>query len=173
MFEVTYPVIVKKPFENITFSAIDNYKTGDIFDYNPQNTIHISLMDAGFFEKIDNSKCVYIANKNLELDKEYEYGDFIPYESIPEYLFKDFILAGFIQQTYKKEIKEKDSKSKKVQVKKAKKITKNSYSKIAKELNLTPKKFKTLYLEKFGKEIKDMKHTVSKPTEKKIIEALT
>ena len=31
MFEITYPVMVDKPFENITYSAVDTYKTGQIF----------------------------------------------------------------------------------------------------------------------------------------------
>src|SRR5574344_449785 len=169
MFEITYPVLVSKPFENITYSAIDDYKAGEIFDYNPQNTIHISLMDAGFFEQIDNSLCEYIAMRDFELDKEYTYGDSIKYSDIPEYLVEDFILAGFIRKIYNKDIVIKKD-IKKPKQPKPKKI---SYSKIAKDLSLTPKKFKNLYFEKFNKEIKDMKQTVSKPTEKKIIEALS
>lgn len=169
MFDITYPVLVSKPFENITYSVIDNYKAGDIFNYNPRNTIHISLMDAGFFEQIDNSLCEYVAMRDFELDKEYNFEDKIKFEDIPEHLVEDFILAGFIKKIYNKKSvsQNKTSKPKKLKPKKI------SYSKIAKDLSLTPKKFKNLYFEKFNKEIKDMKQTVSKPTEKKIIEALS
>ena len=169
MFDITYPVLVSKPFENITYSAIDNYKAGEVFEYNPQNTVHISLMDAGFFEQIDNSKCEYIAMRDFELDKEYNFEDKIKFEDIPEHLIEDFILAGFIQKIYNKKLVSQNKTLKPKQAK-PKKI---SYSKIAKDLSLTPKKFKNLYFEKFNKEIKDMKQTVSKPTKKKIIEALS
>ena len=162
MFEITYPVVVEKPFENITHSAVDSYKSGQVFEYDPKNVIHISLMEAGFFKKIDNSKCKFISMRDLELDKEYAFNEEIPFDKIPENLIDDFILAGFVKKVYNTEVKNKP-----------KKIKKNSYAKIAKELNLAPKKFKTLYFEKFNKEIEDMKRTVSKPTEKKIIEALT
>lgn len=169
MFEITYPVMVEKPFENITHSAVDSYKSGQVFEYDPKNVIHISLMEAGFFKKIDNSKCKFISMRDLELDKEYTFNEEIPFNKIPENLIEDFILAGFIKKVYSTENK----KVVKVSKEKPKKVKKNSYAKIAKELNLAPKKFKTLYFEKFNKEIEDMKHTVSKPTEKKIIEALT
>ena len=169
MFEITYPVMVEKPFENITHSAVDSYKSGQVFEYDPKNVIHISLMEAGFFKKIDNSKCKFISMRDLELDKEYTFNEEIPFNKIPENLIEDFILAGFIKKIYSPEPKE----TIKVSKEKPKKVKKNSYAKIAKELNLAPKKFKTLYFEKFNREIEDMKHTVSKPTEKKIIEALT
>lgn len=169
MFEITYPVMVEKPFENITHSAVDSYKSGQVFEYDPKNVIHISLMEAGFFKKIDNSKCKFISMRDLELDKEYTFNEEIPFNKIPENLIEDFILAGFVKKVYSTENK----KVVKVSKEKPKKVKKNSYAKIAKELNLAPKKFKTLYFEKFNKEIEDMKHTVSKPTEKKIIEALT
>ena len=165
MFEITYPVVVEKPFENITHSAVDSYKSGQVFEYDPKNVIHISLMEAGFFKKIDNSKCKFVSMRDLELDKEYIFNEEIPFNKIPENLIEDFILAGFIKKIYLGDVQKPKQKTKKVK--------KNSYAKIAKELNLAPKKFKTLYFEKFNKEIKDMKHTVSKPTEKKIIEALT
>jgi hypothetical protein len=107
--------------------------------------------------------------RDLELDKEYIFNEEIPFNKIPEYLIEDFILAGFIKKIYSIENKKEANISKN----KTKKVKKNSYAKIAKELNLAPKKFKNLYFEKFNKEIEDMKHTVSKPTERKIIEALT
>ena len=173
MFEITYPVMVDKPFENITYSAVDTYKTGQIFEYDPKNVIHISLMESGFFKTIDNSKCKFTAMRDLELDKEYEYGKEIPFDKIPENLIDDFILAGFVKKVYNPEVKNETKKVTKVSKQKPKKVKKNSYAKIAKELNLTPKKFKTLYFKKFNKEIEDMNNTVSKPTEKKIIEALT
>jgi len=169
MFEITYPVVVEKPFENITHSAVDSYKSGQVFEYDPKNVIHISLMEAGFFKKIDNSKCKFVSMRDLELDKEYTFNEEIPFNKIPEYLIEDFILAGFIKKIYSIENKKEANISKN----KTKKVKKNSYAKIAKELNLAPKKFKNLYFEKFNKEIEDMKHTVSKPTERKIIEALT
>ena len=176
MFEITYPVMVEKPFENITHSAVDSYKSGQAFEYDPKNVIHISLMEAGFFKKIDNSKCKFVSMRDLELDKEYTFNEEIPFNKIPENLIEDFILAGFIKKIYLGDIQKKKELPKKVvkfSKQKPKKVKKNSYAKIAKELNLAPKKFKTLYFEKFNKEIENMKHTVSKQTEKKIIEALT
>ena len=83
MFEITYPVMVEKPFENITHSAVDSYKSGQVFEYDPKNVIHISLMEAGFFKKIDNSKCGFISMRDLELDKEYTFNEEIPFNKIP------------------------------------------------------------------------------------------
>ena len=169
MFEITYPVMVEKPFENITHSAVDSYKSGQVFEYDPKNVIHISLMEAGFFKKIDNSKCKFVSMRDLELDKEYTFNEEIPFNKIPENLIEDFILAGFIKKIYSIENK----KETKVSKEKPKRVKKNSYVKIAKELNLGLKEFKKLFFQHFQKEIKDVKKEVSKPTEKKIIEALT
>ena len=169
MFEITYPVMVEKPFENITHSAVDSYKSGQVFEYDPKNVIHISLMESGFFKKIDNSKCKFISMRDLELDKEYLFNEEIPFNKIPEYLIEDFILAGFIKKVYL----DNSKKTIKVSKEKPKKVKKNSYAKIAKELNLGLKEFKKLFFQHFQKEIKDVKKEVSKPTEKKIIEALT
>lgn len=174
MFEITYPVMVEKPFENITHSAVDSYKSGQVFEYDPKNVIHISLMEAGFFKKIDNSKCKFVSMRDLELDKEYTFNEEIPFNKIPENLIEDFILAGFIKKIYSPEIKNIQPKETvKVSKEKPKKVKKNSYAKIAKELNLGLKEFKKLFFQHFQKEIKDVKKEVSKPTEKKIIEALT
>ena len=169
MFEITYPVVVEKPFENITHSAVDSYKSGQVFEYDPKNVIHISLMEAGFFKKIENSKCKFISMRDLELDKEYTFNEEIPFNKIPENIIDDFILAGFIKKIYSIENK----KETKISKDKPKKVKKNSYAKIAKELNLGLKEFKKLFFQHFQKEIKDVKKEVSKPTEKKIIEALT
>ena len=100
MFEITYPVMVEKPFENITHSAVDSYKSGRVFEYDPKNVIHISLMEAGFFKKIDNCKCKFVSMRDLELDKEYTFNEEIPFNKIPENLIEDFILAGFIKKIY-------------------------------------------------------------------------
>ena len=169
MFEITYPVVVNKPFENITHSAVDSYKSGQVFEYDPKNVIHISLMEAGFFKKIENSKCKFISMRDLELDKEYAFNEEIPFDKIPENLIDDFILAGFIKKIYSIENK----KETKVSKEKPKKVKKNSYAKIAKKLNMDLRNFKKLFFQHFQKEIVDPKKEVSYPTEKKIIEALT
>ena len=174
MFEITYPVMVDKPFENITYSAVDTYKTGQVFEYDPKNMIHISLMESGFFKIIDNSKCKFTAMRDLELDKEYQYGEEIPFDKIPENIINDFIMAGFIKKIYKPDIKpEKANKTVKVSKEKPKKTKKNSYAKIAKKLNMDLRNFKKLFFQHFQKEIVDPKKEVSYPTEKKIIEALS
>ena len=84
MEDITFPMLVKKPFENITYSIIDNYSVGDIFNYNPRNVMHIALIESGFLEYIKNSECEYIAMRELELDKIFEIGDNLQYEDIPE-----------------------------------------------------------------------------------------
>lgn len=175
MYEnLTYPVFVVKKFEQITYSKIDEYKDGEVFEYNPIDQVHIALNEHGFFAQIPNSKCEFKAQRELTFgENEFKTGDLIKFEQIPESRITDLYLAGFIKKIYLDNTQKPTKKSIKVLKEKPKKVKKNSYSKIAKELNLTPKKFKNLYFEKFNKEIKDMKHTVSKPTENKIIEALT
>lgn len=178
MYEnLTYPVFVVKKIEQITYSQVDEYNNGDVFEYNPIDQVHIALNEHGFFEQIPNSECVFKAQRELTFGEfEFKTGDLIKFEQIPENRITDLYLAGFIKKIYLDNAqKEKISAKNIVKPSKAKpkKVKKNSYSKIAKELNLTPKKFKNLYFEKFNKEIESMKHTVSKSTEKKIIEALT
>src|SRR5574344_787330 len=178
MYEnLTYPVFVVKKFEQITYSQVDEYKDGEVFEYNPIDQVHIALNEHGFFKQIPNSECIFRAQRELTFgENEFRTDDLIKFEQMPESRIEDLYLAGFIKKIYLGDIqkkKEPTQKVTKVSKEKPKKVKKNSYAKIAKELKLTPKKFKTLYFEKFNKEIKDMKHTVSKPTEKKIIEALS
>lgn len=178
MYEnLTYPVFVVKKFEQITYSKVDEYKDGEVFEYNPIDQVHIALNESGYFKQIPNSECIFKAQRELTFGEiEFNTGDLIKFEQIPESRITDLYLAGFIKKIYLGNTKVKKiatKKSVKVSKEKPKKVKKNSYSKIAKELNLTPKKFKNLYFEKFNKEIENMKHTVSKSTEKKIIEALT
>lgn len=174
MYEnLTYPVFVVKKIEQITYNKIDEYSDGDVFEYNPIDQVHIALNENGYFRQIPNSECIFKAQRELNFGEDKFYtGDLIRFEQMPESRITDLYLAGFIKKLYldntqKPKINIKNLKEK------SKKIKKNPYSKIAKELNLTPKKFKKLYFEKFNKEIKDMKHLISKSTEKKIIEALT
>ena len=178
MYEnLTYPVFVVKKIEQITYSKVDEYNDGALFEYNPIDQVHIALNEHGFFRQIPNSECEFKAQRELTFgENEFKTGDLINFEQIPQDRITDLYLAGFIKKIYlgdaqKPKIEVK--KTVKISKEKSKKVKKNSYAKIAKELNLTPKKFKNLYFEKFNKEIEDMKHTVSKPTEKKIIEALT
>lgn len=176
MYEnLTYPVFVVKKIEQITYSKVDKYNDGDVFEYNPIDQVHIALNENGFFKQIPNSECIFKAQRELTFgENEFKTGDLIKFEQMPESRIEDLYLAGFIKKLYDSNLnKELPKKVVKVSKEKSKKVKKNSYAKIAKELNLAPKKFKTLYFEKFNKEIEDMKHTVSKPTEKKIIEALT
>lgn len=177
MYEnLTYPVFVVKKFEQITYTQIDNYKEGEVFEYNPIDQVHIALNENGYFKQIPNSKCKFKAQRELYFgEDEFKIGDLIKFEQMPESRIEDLYLAGFIKKIYldsAQKTKITNKKVVKVSKGKPKKVNKNSYAKIAKELNLAPKKFKNLYFEKFNKEIEDMKHTVSKPTEKKIIEAL-
>lgn len=176
MYEnLTYPVFVVKKIEQITYSKVDEYNDGDVFEYNPIDQVHIALNEHGFFRQIPNSECKFKAQRELTFgENEFKTGELIKFEQMPESRIQDLYLAGFIKKIYNPNLnKELTKKVVKVSKEKPKKVKKNSYAKIAKELNLAPKKFKTLYFEKFNKEIEDMKHTVSKPTEKKIIEALT
>lgn len=178
MYEnLTYPVFVVKKFEQITYSQVDEYKDGQVFEYNPIDQVHIALNESGCFKQIPNSECVFKAQRELCFGEfEFNTGDLIKFEQIPESRITDLYLAGFIKKIYLGDVqKEKVFTKKYVKSSKPKpkKVNKNSYSKIAKELKLTPKKFKNLYFEKFNKEIEDMKHTVSRQTENKIIEALT
>ena len=176
MYEnLTYPVFVVKKIEQITYSKIDEYNDGDVFEYNPIDQVHIALNENGFFRQIPNSECIFKAQRELTFgENEFKTGDLIKFEQMPESRIEDLYLAGFIKKIYSPNLnKQKTKKVVKFLKQKPKKVNKNSYAKIAKELNLAPKKFKALYFEKFNKEIEDMKHTVSKQTEKKIIEALT
>src|SRR5574344_1130568 len=174
MYEnLTYPVFVVKKFEQITYSRVDEYKDGEVFEYNPIDQVHIALNESGYFKQIPNSECVFKAQRELAFGEfEFNTGDLIKFEQMPEGRITDLYLAGFIKKIYLDSKKEEKNNLKLLKAK-PKKVKKNSYAKIAKELNLTPKKFKNLYFEKFNKEIENMKHTVSKSTEKKIIEALT
>ena len=155
-------------------NIFDAVKAGEIFYYDPDSIFSREFFDLGYLENIPKEKCIFLANDKIvnTISGTYNFGEEIDVSNFTEKQLWELCLIGRFKKIYKKEIKEKESKTK-VQAKKTKEIKKNSYSKIAKELNLTPKKFKNLYLEKFNKEIKDMKHTVSKPTEKKIIEALS
>lgn len=178
MYEnLTYPVFVVKKFEQITYTQVDEYMDGEVFEYNPIDQVHIALNENGYFKQIPNSECKFKAQRELTFgENEFKTGDIIKFEQMPESRIEDLYLAGFIKKIYLGDIQKKKELPKKVvkvSKNKTKKVKKNSYAKIAKELNLAPKKFKTLYFEKFNKEVEDMKQTVSKPTEKKIIEALT
>ena len=165
MYEnLTYPVFVVKKIEQITYSKVDKYNDGDVFEYNPIDQVHIALNENGFFKQIPNSECIFKAQRELTFgENEFKTGDLIKFKQIPESRIEDLYLAGFIKKIYNPNLNKE----------KPKKVKNNSYAKIAKKLNLTPKKFKTLYFEKFNKKIEDMKHVVSKSNEKKIIEALT
>lgn len=178
MYEnLTYPVFVVKKFDQITYSQVDLYNEGDVFEYNPIDQVHIALNEHGYFRQIPNSECEFRAQRDLTFgENEFRAGEIVKFEQIPESRIEDLYLAGFIKKIYLGDVqkkKEPTQKVTKVSKEKPKKIKKSSYAKIAKELNLAPKKFKTLYFEKFNKEIEDMKQLVSKPNEKKIIEALT
>lgn len=176
MYEnLTYPVFVVKKFEQITYSRVDEYKDGEVFEYNPIDQVHIALNESGYFKQIPNSECIFKAQRELTFGEfEFNTGDLIEFKQMPEERITDLYLAGFIKKIYLDNAQKTPTKNiVKSSKTKPKKVKKNSYSKIAKELNLTPKKFKNLYFEKFNKEIENMKHTVSKSNEKKIIEALT
>ena len=178
MYEnLTYPVFVVKKFEQITYTQVDEYEDGEVFEYNPIDQVHIALNENGYFRQIPNSECEFKAQRELTFgENEFRTGEIVKFEQIPESRIEDLYLAGFIKKIYLGDVQNKKEPAKKV-VKvlkeKPKKVKKNSYAKIAKELNLAPKKFKNLYFEKFNKEIEDLKQLVSKPNEKKIIEALT
>lgn len=167
---LTYPVFVIKKFDFITYSGADEFEVGQVFMYDPTNIVHQAWNEARCFAPIPNKDCKYQILQMLNND-EISIGDIVEFDSLPESRIDDFVLAGFVKKIYK------PAKSKIKQPQKAKnkskKQVKLSFSDISKKAGLKPKVFKQKYLEIFGKEILNMKHRVSKPTEKKILEALS
>ena len=170
---ITIPMFATEKIE--ATNIFNEVNIGDVFYYDQDSIFHKEIFDAGFLEKIPNEKCSFVSNEfNLNMgDKIYKFGEPVDLSNVQDIIIDRLVVSGCVKKIYHPNIKIETKKIVKVSKEKPKKVKKNSYAKIAKELNLTPKKFKTLYFEKFNKEIEDMKHTVSKPTEKKIIEALT
>lgn len=167
---LTYPVFVAKKFDFITYSGADEFEVGQVFMYDPTNIVHQAWNEHRCFTNIPNKDCKYQVLQDLNIEN-VSIGDIVDFDILPESRIDDLVLAGFIKKIY--EIAEiKVAKPKAVKPKKKKQI-KPSYSQISKKAGLKPKEFKQKYLEKFGKEITDMKHRVSKPQEKKILEALS
>lgn len=176
MYEnLTYPVFVVKKFEQITYTQIDNYEEGQVFEYNPIDQIHIALNEGGFFNQIPNSECEFKAQRELSFgDLQFNTGDVIKFEQLPESRITDLYLAGFIKKIYIGEkAKKKSPTIKKQNKKQTKKKTVLTYSKLAKELNLKPKQFKSLVKDRLDKNIEDMKLPVSSKNKKQILEALS
>ena len=168
---LSYPVKVVKKFDFITYSSADEWKVGQVFNYEPTNYVHIAWNEAKCFENIPNKDCKYKLLQDLGRD-DIKIGNIVDFEQLPENRIDDWVLAGLIKKIY---VKKENTKQKKVIKKsnKKRKVKKSSYSDISKKLELKPKQFKQKYSEIFNKEIENMKHTVSKPTEKKIIEAFS
>ena len=170
---VSYPVFVAKKFDFITYSEADEFKVGQVFNYEIDNQIHLAWHESKCFTPIPNEDCEY---KILRDDMSpFAQGQIVQYSDLNATRIDEWVLAGFIKKIYPKsglKIKKENNQPKKV-IKNKKSVKKNAYNKLAKNLNLTPSKFRKKYFEIFGKELKDLKKEISKKKENEILEALS
>ena len=159
-------------FETEIFEATES---GQIFYYDPDIIFHKELYYGGFLEEIPNNECEFTCNE-FELifgDKKYLFNETVDVKNFPDQQINNLVISGMLKKVVKQGPENKLNKKIENKKKNKNKIKKSSYSDISKKLELKPKEFKQKYFEKFNKEIEDMKIKVSKPTEKKIIEALS
>jgi len=183
---ICIPMLVIKPIENITYTSVEKYAIGDIFQYSINDVIHIALRESGFFKPIDNKDCKFICGYvGLEMpDKTYDMGEEVNVAHISDDAIENLILIGYLIKEYvgtKSDINSDININKitpkeikpKVKSKSKSKSKDKTYASLAKEMGIALGKFKKLYSEKFQKEIKDVKKNISKSKEKQIIEALS
>lgn len=172
---LSYPVRVAKKFDFITYSKADEFEVGQIFQYESDNVVHMAWRESGCFENIPNEDCKFRILQPGICDTHID--DLVDFKDLTESRIDDWVLAGIIKKIYiepkEAEAELVDKTEQIVKTTKKQKQVKPSYSDISKKLGLKLDEFKKKYSEVFNKEIKDARSKVSKPTAKKIIEALS
>lgn len=161
---IEIPVIVKYDIGEIySHYGISEYKTGDIYLFDPNHSMDVELDDSGFFEQIDNSKCDFICNEAMELGGiQYEQDEMVKdLTQVSDEALNCLVLIGRIKKILQgqKPVKE---------VVQSKPKTKPKYSDIAKALNLS-----FAELKKRAKEIDiEIKKASDKLSKKKMTEII-
>lgn len=166
MEELQIPVeVIHDIGEIYSIYGVSTYKTGDIFMFDPNHSMHIELEDSGYFKQIDNSKCdFYSLYPDLDMgDKHYNIGEKLNVENVSDDALMALTFAGRIRKELKSESKKP--------VKNKKKTKTFKYKDIAKALNI---KFSELKKKAISLNIKidDRDKKVAKAKMNRIIEAL-
>jgi hypothetical protein len=102
MKEIKIPTIVKDDFE---YTGIQ-YKSEQLFMYDPDVFMHIEFMENGFIEHIPNSDCEFICDDNVAkfCGETYRYGEAVDVSSTSEDIILNLCELGIIKKVYKNEL---------------------------------------------------------------------
>ena len=167
----TFPVeVINDIGEIYSIYGVSTYKTGDIFMFDPNHSMHIELEDSGYFKQVDNSKCdFYSLYPDLNLgDKFYDIDEKIDVKDLSEDALNSLTIVGRIR----KQLKSNDKKELKLE-NKSKKAKRQSfkYKDIAKALNIKFSELKKKAIA-LNIEISDRDKKIAKSKMNQLIEAL-
>jgi len=170
MEELQIPVeVINDIGEIYSIYGVSTYKTGDIFMFDPNHSMHIELEDSGYFKQIDNSKCdFYSLYPDLNMgDRHYDIDEKINVENISDDALTALTFTGRIRKELKTSKPEKLKENNK-----KKKVNKTfKYKDVAKALSIKfselKKKANALNIE-----IADKDKKIAKKKMNEIIEAL-
>lgn len=176
MEELQIPVeVINDIGEIYSIYGVSTYKTGDIFMFNPNHSMHIELEDSGYFKQIDNSRCnFYSLYPELDMGSGcYCFNEKIDIENISDDALNALTFVGRIRKELKtnKELETAKQKPESKIKKENKKVKTFKYKDIAKALNIKFSELKKKAIA-LNIEIADRDKKVGKKKMNELIEAL-